>query len=630
MKLAITGASHFVNRMFEACGPYQWAREFLKNSIEAGAKKVEFGIEWQAVEKHGVYRRTMSDDGIGMDDKELLDFFSTLGAGARKIGGIHDNFGVGAKISSLPWNAEGLVVISHKRGKASMIWIVLDDESGDYELMEFTTANGTSLVIEPQIIDDINWAAIKPDWITDHGTVIVLLGSKEYPDTVLGNPQAGEDAIKGLSVYLNTRFWDLADVDVRVVELRSEKKSQWPERPDERDDSRRPNNRQIRGARHWLLDVSAPKGKLADHGAVTLDGDRVATEWYLWDGERPYIHSYAKRPGYVAVRYKGELFHVTSNKVHFRWFGVVEGKVQQNLTLILEPQLYQATNGRWGIHPDQSRNRLIFTGNGEKGIDMPLSDWGLEFSERMPEEVLAAIRAARGERGGSVEDDEYRKRLQDKFGDRWTMKVFVKARQKERGAQPATAVEDVESTEVFPEPVITGGGGGRRNRRKTVKVVKVLRTPAVVGGPEEGVERRVPVDVPRYRLVGKDEFERPWHVALWAPNDPEGPTVLINTDSPILREVVQYHQTQYPDVFAEEVDKIVLEVFGEVAACKVAHSQKLLRNVAKEELDRDYRSEQALTVGLMGLLAEESLIAQRLGRLGRKKPTTMDAPTATA
>ena len=39
-KLAIVGASHFVNRMFEACGNYQWAREFLKNASEAGATKV--------------------------------------------------------------------------------------------------------------------------------------------------------------------------------------------------------------------------------------------------------------------------------------------------------------------------------------------------------------------------------------------------------------------------------------------------------------------------------------------------------------------------------------------------------------------------------------------------------------
>src|SRR5262245_44625495 len=178
MKLAITGASHFVNRMFEACGAYQWAREFLKNSIEAGAKRVEFGIEWQSVEKSGVYRRTIIDDGSGMDEKELWTFFSTLGAGARKIGGIHDNFGVGAKIASLPWNPEGLIVISYKGGKASMIWIMLDDESGDYHLTEFKTPKSAPhVVVEPQIIDDIDWAAIKPSWITDHGTIIVLLGS---------------------------------------------------------------------------------------------------------------------------------------------------------------------------------------------------------------------------------------------------------------------------------------------------------------------------------------------------------------------------------------------------------------------------------------------------------------------
>lgn len=56
MKVRITGASNFVNRMFEACGSFQWAREFLKNSMEAGAKRVAFGIEWEAVRELGVYR----------------------------------------------------------------------------------------------------------------------------------------------------------------------------------------------------------------------------------------------------------------------------------------------------------------------------------------------------------------------------------------------------------------------------------------------------------------------------------------------------------------------------------------------------------------------------------------------
>src|SRR5688572_20030353 len=106
MKIEITGASAFVNRMFEACGNFQWAREFVKNSIEAHATRVDFGIEWQAVEKLGVYRRTIADDGEGMTGDELRSFFSTLGRGAKKIAGVHDNFGVGAKIAALPWNPD--------------------------------------------------------------------------------------------------------------------------------------------------------------------------------------------------------------------------------------------------------------------------------------------------------------------------------------------------------------------------------------------------------------------------------------------------------------------------------------------------------------------------------------------
>jgi hypothetical protein len=159
-KLAITGASHFVNRMFEACGNYQWAREFLKNAEEAGATKVEFGIEWQAVEKKGVYRRTISDNGSGMSREELLQFFSTLGEGSKRIGGVHDSFGVGAKIASLPWNPDGVVVISYRGGKPSMIQIELDPDSADYQLVEWESERGNSYVINPAEVDwgdDINW-----------------------------------------------------------------------------------------------------------------------------------------------------------------------------------------------------------------------------------------------------------------------------------------------------------------------------------------------------------------------------------------------------------------------------------------------------------------------------------------
>jgi Histidine kinase-, DNA gyrase B-, and HSP90-like ATPase len=618
-KLAIVGASHFVNRMFEACGNYQWAREFLKNSLEAGATKIEFGIEWQSVEQEGVYRRTVTDNGSGMTRDELLRFFSTLGEGAGRIGGIHDNFGVGAKIASLPWNPEGVVVISYKDGRASMIKIELDPESAEYELVEFQSEKGTAYVINPADVDwgtGINWGAVAPEWGRTNGTTIVLLGSEDAPDTVLGNPMAGEKDIKGLSVYLNSRFWDLTQTEVVVVELRSERKTSWPTGPDDRDDARRPNNRRIMGAKYYLAVIVGREGKLAASSTLPLDDNRVNTFWYLWEGERPNIHSYAKKPGYIAVKYKDELFELTSHKAHFRWFGVVDAKVQQNLFIILEPHLFDPQVGMWGVHPDQSRNRLNFTGNGEKGVGIPLSDWGYEFSEKMPEEIREAIRQARGDGPNSLQDEEYRKRLQDKFGNRWitTQLVQFDAKDNQEPKSAALTNEAAQVTQHWGE-----SSGVRNRRRKRQRRVQFIRLRATAAGNGQAVERQVAVDVPKFKYVGKIEFENPWHLASWVPTDPEGPTVLMNRESPIIIEAIKYHQDQYPDVYAQEVEEIVTQTYGEIAVCKIAHSQKLVKHVAEEELDQTYRSDEALTISLMGLLAEESLIAQRLGKLGRKK-----------
>jgi Histidine kinase-, DNA gyrase B-, and HSP90-like ATPase len=617
-KLAIVGASHFVNRMFEACGNYQWAREFVKNSIEAGAKKVEFGIEWQAVERHGIYRRIIADNGTGMTREELLSFFSTLGDGAKRIGGVHDNFGVGAKIASLPWNPEGVVVISYKDCRPSMIYIQLDDDGAEYELREFRSEKGLSHVINPAEVDwgdDVNWGTVSPPWARECGTTIVLLGTEQTPDTVLGNPKAGEDDIKGLSVYLNSRFWSPLPTEITVAELRSQRKNSWPTGPNDRDDARRPNNRKILGAKYYLTEVSATGGKLDASGIVLIDEGRVRAHWYLWEGERPHIHSYAKRPGYIAVKYKDELFELTTHKAHFRWFGIADAKVQQNLTIILEPDLFDPQISNWGIHPDQSRNRLIFTGNGEKGIGAPFSDWGFDFSDNMPKEISDAIIKSRGDTEGALEDEEYRKRLQDKFGSRWVTTQLVQAQEQDQPTRTATSTN--ETAEVIEQA--RQRARSVRKKRKTQRRVQIIRLRATDGGSGQAIERQVAVDVPKYRYVSKDEFDEPWHLACWVPNDPEGPTVLMNREAPLLLEAIRHHQQQYPEVFAADVEKIVKDTYGEVAVCKIAHSQKLAAYVAEDQLDLTYRNEAALTVSLMGLLAEESLIAQRLGKLGRKK-----------
>jgi hypothetical protein len=345
----------------------------------------------------------------------------------------------------------------------------------------------------------------------------------------------------------------------------------------------------------------------------------VRAHWYLWEGDRPNIHSYAKKPGYIAVKYKDELFELTSHKAHFRWFGIADAKVQQNLTIILEPDLFDPQISNWGIYPDQSRNRIIFTGNGDKGVGMPLSDWGFEFSENMPQQIRDAILKARGDREGALEDEEYRKRLQDKFGTRWVTTKLVEARLEDKQqVRSVTATnESAEVTKIGTE--VDGGLRNRRKRRRRHTQVVHLRPTCSEGGNGQGVEKTVAVDVPKYRYVGKEEFDEDWHLASWVPNDPEGPTVLMNREAPLLLEAIRHHQEQYADVFSTEVEEIVKTAYGEVAVCKIAHSQKLTARVSDEELDERYRSEAALTISLMGLLAEESLIAQRLAKVGSRK-----------
>jgi len=134
-------------------------------------------------------------------------------------------------------------------------------------------------------------------------------------------------------------------------------------------------------------------------------------------------------------------------------------------------------------------------------------------------------------------------------------------------------------------------------------------------------------EIPGFQIGTADQFEKPNHMALWARNHPDGPTVIINRDSPVVVEAVAHHQGLYPPIHEEEVRRIVWEAFGEMAAGKVAHTQSLTHEQAEEEVDRLYRSEEALTTALMGLVAEDSLIRERLGKLGRKLPRTSAAST---
>ncbi|MEK6328318.1 MAG: hypothetical protein AABM66_12470 [Actinomycetota bacterium] len=617
LPMTTTGTQHLIERTYREGGDFQWVRETYKNSEEAGATRIEFGIEWQAVENLGVYRRVIADNGSGMTAEELVEFFNTFGGGGKPIGGVHENFGVGAKTSLLPWNRAGMVVISVKDGDPAMIWVEHDPESGEYglRLQEVDDEEGQSLdeVYEPYNDDDYgcNWAAALPDWVDDHGTVVILLGNDGTDDTVVGDPNRQESDIKGISTYLNRRLWEIPDgVDVRVDELRTQDRKLWPREPDPTHGT---NLRQIRGANFYITYPSSnfTKGKLKAAGTRTLS-DATEIDWFLWEGERPSIGSYAAVGGYIAALYEGELYDVSTHQATYRSFGITEREVRSRTWLIVRPPNFSEENGKHGVYPRTDRNSLLLKGGPRAGTPLPLNDWAAEFADPMPAPLLDAIKKARTGEIGSLSDPKWRDRLADRFGNRWRI---PRLRLRKGGAltvdpsQPGSRPKKVRRVKRHG----SGGGGGQGGRSGSLNT-----------GSRPGSRSATKVNaaggLPNYHLVGADEVG-PGMLASWVPNDPTEPNgvVKINVEHPVLMEEVEHWQAQYPDNLADEVRIEVLNTYGEIAVAKVAHSEHLKGSIPSKQIEDELRSEAALSMSLLGLMAEEAVIAPRIGGKFRKR-----------
>jgi hypothetical protein len=626
-----SGTEHFVERTYREGGTYQWVRETLINALEAKATRIEYGVEWQAVESSGVYRRVIADNGRGMTGSELVEFFNTFGGGGKPIGGLHENYGVGAKTSLLPWNRYGLVVISWVDSEPSMIWVQHDAESGEYGLrLEETEDPETGLFSLDEFYrpysDDAhgcNWEALKPDWITEHGTVIVLLGNEPTDDTVLGDPNRVEQDIKGISSYLNRRIWNTpAEVQITVDELRTQDRLQWPdsERMAHSADvpERRTGVRAIRGARHFIgYPVETFKaGGITATGTVTLrDGSDV--DWYLWEGARPQVGSYAALGGFIGALYRNELYDVSSHPATFRSFGISESGVRSRLWLIVRPPEAVEGSKQFGVYPSTDRNDLRILGGPNAGLSLPMNEWGSEFADKMPDEILQAIKLARANGEGTITDETWRERLADRFGSRWRI-----VRLRSRRGGPMTVDPTAPGT-ASPKRVVRsvvrrqeGGGGGSTGGSEGDP--NTGRLP----GFEEARKTFVAGAIPTYRRVGNDDVE-PGMLAAWQPNDPERPegVVLLNVEHPVVAEQIEFFQKQYPDHYADEIAENVIAAYGEIAVAKVAHSEHLKGLHPTTVIEKEFRSGAALTMSLLGLIGEEAVIAPRLGRFGVKRRT---------
>jgi hypothetical protein len=618
-----SGIEHQVARVYREGGDYQWVRETLINSVEAKATRIEFGIEWQAVEERGVYRRLIADNGIGMTSEELVGFFNVWGGGGKPIGGVHENFGIGAKSSLLPWNRYGLVVISWVDGEAAMIWVMADPSTGQFGLRNFDAEvkeTGEDRIVEvvapfPDDEHGCDWNTVRPDFIEDHGTVIVLLGEDPNQNTVVGDPSRPAEAnAKGISNYLNRRLWKMPVTveEVRVAELLADPKA-WPT-SDSREarESAALQRRKIEGAKHHLEYpvASFTKGKLAAAGTVSLNDD-TEVDWFLWEGDRPRP-AHAAGGGFIAALYKDELYDVTNHHSMYRTFGVIPASVRSKLWLIMRPTPFDERDTSVGVYPRADRNSLLIMGGARAGDPLPFPDWGAEFAEKMPEPIRQAIRAARAGDEGTVTEDAWRQRLADRFGSRWRIPK-LRAR---IGGKHTVAAAQPGSKPQTPKATTRSGGGGGGRRGGTIGRPNTGSAPGTV----QAIRTNVAGGIPTYLTVHDGDIDAGM-LAAWVKNHPDHPegAVLINVDHPVLEDQIVYWQSQYPDHLAEEIETEVIATYGEIAVAKLAHSEQLKSILPSSKVEDDLRSEAALTMSLLGLIGEEAVIAPRIGgKFGRR------------
>lgn len=621
-RMSVGGVQHLIERAYRESGEHQYLRELLVNAIESKATQIEFGPEWRAVERSGVYRLMVADNGCGMTAEQLLKFLNTFGGGGKPIGDAHENYGVGSKTSLLPWNHEGVVVVSwtaeHPEG--AMVWLMRDATTGEYGARVFRTADGRyEDVVQP--FDE--WADVKPGWIGHHGTVVICLGNKLSEDTFLG--KGGDGDIKGISAYLNRRIWEIPEgVEIFVQELRSDKRSEWPRTSAEASGSgpRRWNRRNLRGAKHYVTyGERETKGELSAQGVETL-ADGTTLEWFLWEGERPAVHSYAHKTGYIAALYKNELYDTQAHIANFRSFGITHSSVRANLTLIARPPL---TDGSFGVYPDTARNALKVQGSKRAGEPLPWAHWGQEFAENLPDAIRSALAKAGSSNTGTLNDKTWRSRLLDRFAARWASVRWMPSKD---GTDRATLDQPNGNGGKTGVGGGTGSGGKTGKPRPTGSTTKapVSALKSSTRGETKVTQVSAKGGLPDFDWTTRAELDESESFgAAWCSPSKKWPAgvVQIARDFPAIVEVKKYWTDRYPDHLAAQIADIVEDVYGEAMVARIAHSEALMsdKQWGRTRVESELRAPAALTMALLGLLSEDHVISARVSGLGtRRKP----------
>jgi hypothetical protein len=399
-------------------------RELTMNSIEAAAKaEGEKIVHWTTGLYNGVRKAVIWNTGPGMDAVELKKATNLACEVGKKLG-LDDNFGVGAKVSSLPNNRLGMRMRSCKNGRVSEIIIGEDPEQGLFVRFERDLGGGkTDTVIDVTAVAQKEGRDVSRDW-----TEVMLLGNSEDQDTAampIASIPTTEKAFIATTLY--RRFYRIPEgVKVRLDSVYH------------RFDSTR-----------TFATLGNRYDKFARYESVRVD-DINATIHFLHDpsiGDRSGLrksssNALGSSTTTLCLIHKDEMYTVLTGQ---EWsaaaphFGIPFGSKE----LCVHIELDEAE-----ARPTQYRERLI---SKQTGADLVPDVYAMYVAEYMPDWVKEVVKNAFPRR---MEDfSDLQKQLQDLLN---RYKVKVQGRRVESDGQPSA--EDAGQHAASARGESAGGG----------------------------------------------------------------------------------------------------------------------------------------------------------------------------
>jgi hypothetical protein len=407
-------------------------RELTMNAVEAASKaEGDKIVHWTTGQYKGVRKAVIWNTGPGMNAAELKRA-TDLACEVGKTLGLDGNFGVGAKVSSLPNNRIGMRMRSCKNGRVSEVIIGEDPDQGVFVRFERDLVGGkTDTVIDVTAVAQKEGRETTYDW-----TEVMLLGNSEAQDTAAKPLASDPSTEKGfIATTLYRRFYRLPEgVKLRLdpVYHRFDSTRTFTALGDRYDKFERAESVRV-------SDINATIHFLHDPHIGDRSGNRKSASGALGSSTTT-----------LCLIHKDEMYSVSTG---LEWsaaaprFGIPFGSKELCVHIELD-------DGE--ARPSQYRERLI---SKQTGADLVPEDYAIYVVEYMPDWVKQVVKNAFPRHTEDFSD--LQKQLQDLLNK---YKVKILGRRVETDGQPSTTDAGQHSAASSGS---RGGGSGGGDRLRT-------------------------------------------------------------------------------------------------------------------------------------------------------------------